>query len=224
MNKIRIKIISLICVAVLACSTIVYLGTVGHADSLGDIPTYAEIPLEDEIKLFYTGAFGFYRGAGLLFIDLPGYTMEFACDNAYLCDWYNDVNGRRTPDGEFYKSYTAENVYCAFVCGRTPGTDIDNYDDRERLFYLQESDATVRVIIKDGERIAGYALICFWGADISFDAPKFESGKIVKAVMFDKVDGEYPDVTADEVNKLLDEARDELVVKAKLFDTKEILY
>ncbi|MCH5278781.1 MAG: hypothetical protein J1E60_03230 [Christensenellaceae bacterium] len=193
---------------------------------------YAETPIEEGIELVPMYAINVYYGAAIAKFDLSGYTLELSCDNAFLYDEDYFLNnetvsrdsiiehGETSMDDLFYKSQTTDGVYNAYIRGKQDGYSLYNMDDYDYMLRLDEPDSTLRAIIKDGESIAGYALICFWGANTEMPQPTYEYGKVVKAVMFDKVDGEYPDVTADEVNKLLDEARDELVVKAKLFETK----
>lgn len=201
---------------------------------------YAEISIEDSFDLVSAAAFGLYRCAGLFTIELPGMNFEVQTDKEYihLIDEYMTF-GTTTKTHIFDDSDSIGGEISVYISGKFfeettlhEGPDGTITSLTRDVAPLTGDNETVRVIIRDGERIAGYALICFWNSTEGLDTPVFYSAKVVKAVLFDSIGANvdkvgssadaalrYPDVTVEEVNMLLDAAEQELVIDANLFDS-----
>lgn len=225
MKKRPLTIATLV-LALMLLSTAVFASnrTVPMQRKATDVP-YEEVSVADQIRVWDPCFSG--RRYGALFVDFDFIglgeqkgerTLMVSVDN------YNVVDRENT-------SPTCANIEDGLpvlsheiTCGWD--AHLDMYGDpvwnsseingntfHQVWFIWNHECATMRVIIREGNDILGYALINFSGMNESALTPEpyggyanFSEFEIVKAVMFMK-DGEpYRGVTMDEVNALLDEA------------------
>lgn len=228
--KKRLLAIATLMLALLLISTAVFASnrTVPMQRKALDVP-YEEVSVADRIDVFPTGGINVIHGAAYVSFDFTGLgeqkgerTLMVSVDN------YNVVNYKTYDQYDYYMYNNVPVLSREITCGWDASLDMygdpvanaeDYIEVNERHkygYYLWNYDhATMRVIIREGNDVLGYALINFSDMYLHDRSPEwlydfqgncFESFEIVKAVMFMK-DGEpYRGVTMDEVNALLDEA------------------
>lgn len=67
---------------------------------------------------------------------------------------------------------------------------------------LGRDAVAVNVVFNQEDRVAGYALAVFWAMD---DGVTLDNAIVLKAVLFGEVRGSYPEVTENDVEKLIDD-------------------
>lgn len=226
--KKRLVAIATLMLAIMLVSTAVFASnrTVPTQRKAPDVP-YEEVSVADRISIWDTGAINVPHGAALVDFDFIGLgeqkgerTLTVSVDSYNVVDWVkndpycaidNIENGLPVLSHEITCGWNAHlDMYGdpALIM-----TEINGRTFPEIWFIWNHECATMRVIIREGNDILGYALINFSGMDESAltpnphgGCPNFSTFEVVKAVMFMK-DGEpYRGVTIDEVNALLDEA------------------
>lgn len=224
--KKRLLTIATLMLALMLISTAVFASnrTVPMQRKALDVP-YEEVSVADRISIWDTGAINVPHGAALVDFSFIGLgeqkgerTLMVSVDSYNVVDWIkNDPCCANIEDGLPVMSHE-------ITCGWDAHLDmfgdpvwepyeINGNTFRQLWFIWNHDRATMRVIIREGNDILGYALINFSGMNESALTPEpyggyanFSTFEIVKAVMFMK-DGEpYRGVTMDEVNALLDEA------------------
>lgn len=228
--KKRLLTIATLMLALLLISTAVFASnrTVPMQRKALDVP-YEEVSVADQIELWCPAAINIIHGAAWIDFGFTGLgeqkserTLMVSVDN------YNVVNRQTYDQYDFYLYNKVPVLSHEITCGwdahldlygdpiANPETYIEVGEYSKYGYYLWNYDhATMRVIIREGNDILGYALINFSDMYLHDRSPEwlcddqgscFESLEVVKAVMFMK-DGEpYRGVTMDEVNALLDEA------------------
>lgn len=226
--KKRLLAIATLMLALLLISTAVVASnrTVPMQRKALDVP-YEEVSVADRIKLWNPYFSGCSYGALFVDFDFIGLgeqkgerTLMVSVDN------YNVVNRENgSPDCvdnvlEVGLPVLSHEITCGWDAHLDmygdPAlimTEINGRTFPEIWFIWNHECATMRVIIREGNDILGYALINFSDMNESALTPEpyggyayFSTFEVVKAVMFMK-DGEpYRGVTMDEVNALLDEA------------------
>ena len=169
----------------------------------------AELPAS-AIMLIDCASFGFYRGAAGIHVSGEGLTFDVTTSHGSL--------------GNVTLGFTKTNM--ASVPGAPQEAEKNNLyvfgyqDDETHSFGAIDSDhAVLRIVIREGSRIAGYALVAFWGIHGPEDWPCFWNGKLLKGVLFKESNGSYPNVCTEKVNELLDRAEKEYVTD-RLFKTE----
>ena len=232
--KKRLLTIATLMLALMLISTAVFASnrTVPMQRKALDVP-YEEVSVADQIDVFPTSGINVIRGAAIVCFDFIGLgeqkgerTLTVSVDN------YNvvDHNAYIYDQCDYYSHNIVPTLSHEITCGWNANLDMygdpvpnlkdyvndcDEFLERHEYgYYLWNYDhATMRVIIREGNDILGYALINFSDMDINDPFMRyncwgnsFSTFEVVKAVMFMK-DGEpYRGVTMDEVNALLDEA------------------
>lgn len=224
--KKRLLTIATLMLALMLLSTAVFASnrTVPMQRKAIDVP-YEEVSVADQIEIKNTGMINRRHGAALVDFSFIGLgeqkgerTLMVSVDSYNVVDWIkNDPCCADIEDGLPVMSHE-------ITCGWD--TNLDMFGDpvwesyeingktfNQLWFIWNHECATMRVIIREGNDILGYALINF--SDMNESAltsepyggySNFSTFEVVKAVMFMK-DGEpYRGVTMDEVNALLDEA------------------
>ncbi len=202
----------------------------GDAASMEPLP-YEEVPMpEESVHVINTRCSGVYcgHGAAALSFESEGSSkirVQIKCDTYNLVDSEKDW---QMMDDDYYeiagvREIEFENGGCVILYG---DPEMYTYPDGSRcMAYVHNaSEAYLRSIVFDGDAVVGYALMHFsttryevgeacWGV--------FDEACIVKAVMFEK-DGEpYLGVTEDEVNALLDQAKEEYMINASAEDAED---
>ena len=167
-------------------------------NSINSLKTGERVLSEREMFVWPNSVMSNYQGAGAILFSIPNASVELTCDNANV--------GRIKRYGEVpFVLEDASRFFPVYVYGRRGGND----------FTIEADNVTVRALIRKDGRIVGYALICFWGRSGNASHPFFSNGEVVKAVCL-----EYDQsLTEEQANARLDEAYEELVIKAGLFDT-----
>lgn len=225
MKKRLLAIVTLM-LAVMLVSTAVFASnkTVPMQKKALDVP-YEEVSVADQIGFTNTGMRNVRHGAALVNFDFIGLgeqkgerTLMVSVDSYNVVDWVkNNPLFANIEDGLPAMSHE---ITCAWdasldMFGKPvwESYDINGKTFHQLWFVWNHDRATMRVIIREGNDILGYALINFSDMNESALTPEpyggyanFSTFEVVKAVMFMK-DGEpYRGVTMDEVNALLDEA------------------
>ncbi len=150
---------------------------------------------------------------------LPGYDLEFSTTNSAITFYDPNIKDdeERCKKGSCIVSGDVlENGMPLFLTTMIPDSKPDEPGQAE----LDGSPIVVRLVIHDGDRIAGYGLLALWDA-VRTDEGKFiyfGSKHVLKAVLFDEVDGVYPVVSAEKVQSFIDTAEQTLIVDAGLFE------
>lgn len=217
--KKRLLAIAALMLALTFATTVVFASnkTVPMQKKIPDVP-YEEVSVADQIGFWMTFFSGRSAGAAFIHFNFIGLgeqmgerTLSVSVDN------YNVIN---LDDIVCWPS--AKDLSHEITCGWDDTVDLygdvveeeriphcDGTTSTQYLYLWNYDHATMRVIIREGSDILGYALInlsdllCRGGIEYQ---DIFQTCDVVKAVMFMK-DGEpYREVTMDEVNALLDEA------------------
>ena len=176
----------------------------------GEVPITEGIVAAGKAQLPYSSISAYY-GAGIILLELPGMTVELQSNNA-------DIRNRSIVNNtEHSRRITANNALISIMNAEVYGEDPSVPSGQSWHYQLYEENNTVRMIIRDGDRIAGYALACFWNLFSPDVNPWFIDGRLVKAVYFE--DYETRAVSEEEVNARLDEAYRFVVEESGLFDT-----
>ncbi len=222
--KKRLLAIATLMLALMLISTAVFASnrTVPMQKKAPDVP-YEEVSVADRINIWDKGATGVSGGAGIVDFDFTGLgeqkgerTLMVSVDSYNVADWTKNnplwawdelpvMSHEITCDWDAHLAMYGDPVLQTVeINGRT----------FPRISFIWNREcATMRIIIREGNDILGYALINFSDMCEYALTPNPYSGfayfstfELVKAVMFMK-DGEpYRGVTIDEVNALLDEA------------------
>ena len=219
-----LSVIATLMLALMLISTAVFASnrTVPMQRKALDVP-YEEVSVADRINIWDKGATDVSGGAGIVDFDftVPGEqkgerTLMVSVDSYNVADWTKNnplwawdelpvMSHEITCDWDAHLAMYGDPVLQTVeINGRT----------FPRISFIWNHEcATMRIIIREGNDILGYALINFSDMCEYALTPNPYSGfayfstfELVKAVMFMK-DGEpYRGVTMDEVNALLDEA------------------
>ena len=165
---------------------------------------------EIELKSFI--AYGFYQGAAGITVSGKGKIYEITASDGCLGNYSLGFHKTSTISVSTDVEDTTETgVIGVHLYG--PG------EDEEKYFGPLDADRVLlRIIVREGERISGYALVAFWEKQGTTENPHFFSGKVLKEVSFQKKDGIYPEVTLQEVNARLDQAEKDFATE-DLFKT-----
>ena len=161
-----------------------------------------------EIRLMSLMAISFYQGAAEITVSGKGKTYEITASDGCL--------------GSFSLGFHKTSTVSVSTDDETIGVNLfgPGEDEEKKTFGPLDADRVLlRIIVREGERISGYALVAFWEkSDGPAESPLFMSGKVLKEVSFRKKDGGYPNVTLQEVNALLDQA-EKIYATEDLFKT-----
>lgn len=190
-------------------------------DSGQEVPEESNMMYEDEapaseIELFNLHGISFYRGAALMIVSGNGKTYDITASDGCLgsfSEHYKASTISVSTDDEDMADAGSRDV---FLFG--PGED----EEKKPFGPIDSDRVLIRIIVREGERISGYALIAFWEKEGPAERPIFSSGKILKEVSFRKKDGTYPQVTLQEVNARLDQA-EKIYVTEELFKSHNII-
>ena len=186
--------------------------TVGKTgDNLGYVLADDETP-PTNIRLIDCSALGMYRGAAGITVTGKLKTFEVTTSSGYVGNFTIGFqkNTTATLSGDWDEAETG-NLY-VFNCSE------ESEDTYRQLLPFETDRVLLRIIVRENDRITGYALVAFWEKLTDAD-PCFHSGKVLKEVTFRKnEDGTYPDITLEEVNARLDRAERELATE-ELFKT-----
>ena len=185
-------------------------------DSGQEVPEESNMMYEDEvpaseIELFNLHGISFYQGAAGISVSGKGKTYEITASDGCL--------------GSFSLGFHKTSTVSVSTDDETIGVNLfgPGEDEEKKTFGPIDSDRVlIRIIVREGERISGYALIAFWEKEGPAERPIFSSGKILKEVSFRKKDGTYPQVTLQEVNARLDQA-EKIYVTEELFKSHNII-
>ena len=206
----RRSLVAVVLAMVIAASALVFSGFSGEDDT----PFFIEKQLDKRsLGIRFSGCFSYGGRAACIEYDLPDYDLVFETESNDL--WFLIPGG--SPEGK-YVQHSVTITDAAFGYTYLVG---DYWAKPRKGEYrgITEDSMTVRVIIREDNRIAGYALLAWWDAgDKNPINPIYGKYSIVKSVLFDEVNGEYPDPTLDEVNALIDEAFQRYVVELDMFN------
>ena len=161
-----------------------------------------------EIRLVDRGALSFYQGAAQIRVLIEGKTYEVTASDGCL---YNYSTGMQNVSTAY--AYVSEDRQTETLFLYGPG------ENEENPFGPIESDRVLlRIVVREGNQITGYALIAFWEKIGTDNCPIFWSGKILKEVSYKKKNRKYPVITLQEVNAALDQAEKEYATE-ELFRT-----
>ena len=167
-----------------------------------------EMPLETGIEVYMTDLrLSTHYYAAALGFDMPGRTVDVSCDHNYL---FGKENVKDFVYTEKVRQLTVDGENYVMVRGQGEPTN-DHY-------YLEYNETTLRMIIREDDRIVGYAMACFWDPKGPKNSSYFNDGMLVKAVLFD--DHAKGRITEEEVNARLDALYNDYVIGEKLFDTQ----
>ncbi len=188
---------------------------VGGDASEKQLPEFTEVDISDSISI-YPLLGGCYFGSCAIEFFAPSDSASVGDRRVVLSS--NDIGfitNLGSDEGNMIGpglSWDVRNTYESEWTGKTlictcaePVFDSSNY-----AYYPQVSDeATIRVLIYEGDGVVGYAMIHLWDISSSSNAYCF-NGSIRKAVMFEH-EGETVALTMDQANALIDEAERELI-------------
>lgn len=171
-----------------------------------------ETPIQSGISIYWIFSSGVFFGSAGMTFDLPGTTLKIECDNEYLFDsGIGDVFS-------FERNKSVVKDGCSNITIRGAFHKERWEFGYEYRYDLEASDTRVRITIMDGDEIIGYALCCFWNPNDCNSRPYYDSGAIVKAVMFEYDEGCQAAISQELVDALLDNAVEELITETNLTD------
>lgn len=211
----RRSLVAVVLAMVIAASALVFSGFSGEDDT----PFFIEKQLDekefDAVRIHYScvdGRMGFIKSR------LHGYELDISTECSQV--WFypeDDSDEFRFTQYHLVHSvddYLFEDGYAYIgICNtRYANPNMGLKSDEQPM---EDEYAAIRTIIRKDGRIAGYALSIMWDGD---GIDEYWHMKTVKSVLFDEVNGEYPDPTLDEVNALIDEAFQRYVVELDMFN------
>ena len=171
-----------------------------------------ETPIQDGISIYWIFSCGLYFGSASMTFDLPGTTLKIECDNEYLFD--SGIGDLRS----FERNKSVVRDGCSNITIRGAYHEEWVGSTWKNGYDLEASDTRVRITIMDGDEIIGYALCCFWNPYGCDTHTYYESGAVVKAVMFEYDEGCRAAISPELVDALLDNAVEELITETNLTD------
>ena len=166
-----------------------------------------ETPIQDGISIYWIFSCGLYFGSASMTFDLPGTTLKIECDNEYLFD--SGIGDLRS----FERNKSVVRDGCSNITIRGAYHEEWVGSTWKNGYDLEASDTRVRITIMDGDEIIGYALCCFWNPYGCDTHTYYESGAVVKAVMF-----EYDEGCRAAISPELVDALEELITETNLTD------
>lgn len=185
-------------------------------------PGFPETDVSEKISIHPSYATSWDAYFAVIEAELPGYELEFSTTNEKVTFLNSNVKDEK----DMYSQFTCTVSGDALANG--DGLCITNIipDSKEfepGQYELDGSPIEIRLVIRDGERVAGYGLLAMWDAVTNNDGilRRFDSMHVIKAVLFDEVEGEYPVISEEKLQSLIDAARQTLIVDAGLFEADE---